>query len=534
MNDNNGYNGQEVPFENGAQNAQRVPPENAAGAGAAAYAGQPYLDIPDLPAAKPIEPEHWSRAEKVTAFVCAALGYLFTHCACHFAGGIWGGIVWLAAGVTGAVFLHKKGARFTAGQKLVFAVAVLFCLVPFYSASIPINDLAAVYSFILLAYLGVSASGAELFGRHFFPDLLLGVFVRPFESFVDGTRAGSSAFRGAKAGKNALYVLVGLIIAAPLTIVVALLLIASDAAFENAMGGFLDMLPSFSPVLIAEIFFAVPGAMYISGMMFSSAKEMEIPPERVPSYRVIPSAMVYTAVTPICLFYLVYILTQLGYFTSAFGGELPEGYSYSEFARRGFFELCVIAVINLFVIVIMQAFAKRHEDDRRPAALKAYTAVISGFTLLLIASAISKMVMYITEMGMTPLRIYTSWFMLLLAAVFMVIIVWQFVDFRVWRALFAAFTVMFGILCWGDVDGMIANYNVNAYQSGASEKFDTDVLYMLSPSAARHAVRLAGEDSRVDSYLESTEGYLYRIDSTAYFSVQRLLAENALAEINSP
>lgn len=51
--------------------------------------------------------------------------------------------------------------------------------------------------------------------------------------------------------------------------------------------------------------------------------------------------------------------------------------------------------------------------------------MLSIFTLILIATAISKMVMYISVYGLTQLRFYTTWFMLLLAVIFVMIIVKQ-------------------------------------------------------------------------------------------------------------
>ncbi len=489
------------------------------------------LNIPDLPTAQPLTKPRYSLTDSICAWVCLALGFIFTRYVCGYAGGLWGGIFWAAVGALGAVYVRLKSLKTTPMQIVVFIIAELFCLTPIFCANGFVNTLAAMFSFALIFYLAVAISGAALFGRHFVLDALSGIFARPFMSFTHSLRAALGIFKGGKDGKasrTAVYVLLGLLIAIPLTIVVFVLLVFSDSVFENVMDNFFSRLANLSFALFWQIVFAVPIGMYLFGALFSSSKPAWTYSNEAPVYRFLPAPIAYTAVTPICFFYLVYIITQLGYFTAAFGGELPEGYNYSEFARRGFFELCVIAVINLCVITLMQALVKRNDGDRRPKALRVYTIIISVFTLLLITSALSKMIMYIGEFGITQLRVYTSWFMILLAVIFVMIIVLQIRDFAFWKVLFAAFTVMMGVLCFGNIDGAIARYNVGAYQSGALEDFDFNAMYPLGAAAAKPVSELLDdEDCRyhAEHFLGNMSADLNYKDDFAYFSIQKISAE---------
>lgn len=489
-----------------------------------------HLDTPDLPTEQPLSRTKYSLTDSVCAWVCFVLGFIFTRYVCGYAGGLWGGIFWAAVGALGAVWVRLKALKTTPAQIAVFIVAELFCLAPIFCANGFVNTLAAMFSFALLFYLAVSVSGAALFGRHFVLDMLSGIFARPFMNFTHSPKAAFGMFRGGKKTKTALYVLLGLILAVPLTIVVVILLMFSDSAFEGAMEKFLENLPTLSLSLFWQIVFAIPIGMYVFGAVFSSSKPCHNYSEEAPAYRFLPPPVAYTAVTPICVFYLIYIITQLGYFTAAFGGELPDGYNYSEFARRGFFELCIISVINLCVITLMQALVKRDGNDRRPKALRVYTIMISVFTLLLIASALSKMIMYISELGMTQLRIYTSWFMILLAAVFVMIIILQIRDFAFWKVLFAAFTVMMGVLCFGNIDGAIARYNVSAYQSGTLEEFDMHAMYPLGVSAAKPVAELLHDEDpqtaqSAGNFFGNLKWELDKMDDFAYFSIQKISAD---------
>ena len=497
---------------------------------------QPY-GIADLPTAQPIKKRSYTVFESISAVICLAMGFLFIHYCFAYIGGIFGGAFWALFGALAAVFAKVKKLPVKAGHIAVFAVAELFCFVPLFCANRTINTLAAFFVFGLFCYLGVSLSGAKLFGDRFVGDLFRSVFVRPFASFGECPKATFGLFGRLKAGKNVLYVLLGLLIALPLTLVVAALLISSDAMFADLMSGILDYLPEFSFDTVSELIWGIPVAFFLCGILFSAEKKLAPRTEEAPACRVIPLAAVCTAVTPICVFYLMYVLVQFRYLIAALGGSLPEEYSYSDFARQGFFELCAVAAIDLFVILLMQAFTVRRENDRRPAALKAYTVIISVFTLLLIATAVSKMLLYIGEYGMTPLRIYTSWFMAVLAVLFVIIMLWQFVKLPLWKTVFAAFTVMFGVLCFSNTDGIIARYNISAYQSGALTEVDFSLLQELGTSAIPavadayeanpyYASQLLGEcNTQLRSNREDApEKY------AAYFSIPRLKAEQTLAE----
>lgn len=477
-----------------------------------------------------------SASDAVFAWVSLALGFIFTHFAVRYCGGIWGGIVWALFGIMGAVFAKVKAVKIKPTHAVIFGIAELFCLAPIFSASGFTNTLAAWFSFLLYLYLTTAISGAELFGRHFVSDLLQSVFVRPFEKFfVRQPKIAFSVFRERSRSKKVMYALLGLVIAMPLTFVVVLLLMSSDELFSDTMRSFTEHLPSLSPSLFWELVFAVPVAMYLFDTLFSIRKAAPEHSDIAPRYRVFPSIAAYFTVTPICVFYLIYIITQFVNIANAIEKTLD----YSAFARRGFFELCAIAVINLAVIVLIQTFTKRNEFDIKPLALRVYTIMISLFTLLIIATAITKMLMYIGEYGMTLLRVYTSWFMILLALIFVLIIALQIRDYKIWRAIFATFAAMLAILCFGNFEGTIARYNISAYQSGKLSELDISEFYELGLPAVKPAAELlesgalsGHEEKQLRNFLEDEKYNDGTRDSFAYFSIPRSAARSAIERLN--
>ena len=475
--------------------------------------------------------------EAVLAWVAYALSFVFTHFCMPYFGGIWGGIFWAAFGIFIVVYAKSNSVKLEKIHVILLGISEIFCLTPIFSANKFVCFLAAVFSFALYFYLMTAVTGADVFGRHFILDFCRSILIRPFESFIQQPISAFSVFKGKKRTKNILYALAGLAISIPLTVVVVLLLISSDKTFGNIITSIFDI-AWFSISWVWQLLFAVPVAMFLFGAAHSMTKPAPVNRDDTagsPEYRFIPSVIAYFTVSPICVFYLIYVIVQVGNIANALGKNI----GYADFARQGFFQLCAISVINLIVIVALQTFCKRNENDVKPVVLRVYSIMISVFTLFIIATALTKMFMYINEYGMTMLRVYTSWFMILLGVIFIPIIILQIKDFPIWKAIFAAFTVMFAVLCFGNFEGNIAAYNINAYRNGAIEKLDVDQFEELGIAAVPSAYKLYNECTDDDPELRvELWNFIVKelvadsdLSRSAYFSVPRAEAWNAFTEL---
>jgi hypothetical protein len=204
---------------------------------------------------------------------------------------------------------------------------------------------------------------------------------------------------------------------------------------------------------------------------------------------VVPDIAGYSALTALSLVYVIFFLAQAAYLFSAFNDSLPQSMTYAEYARRGFFELCAVSGINLGVIGAAHLIVKRDKIK----ILKAETAVLCVFTIALIATAMSKMAMYIDYYGLTRLRVYTSWFMILLLLLFVIILLRQLRSFNGTRLAAVGCICLFMILCYGNVDGMIAKYNIDRYQSGTLKDLDVKSFSELSDGAVPYLYDLYQE-----------------------------------------
>lgn len=365
----------------------------------------------------------------------------------------WYHVIVATLAVMAVIYIGKKP---TASQWAIFGCVMLFCAVPVFSSTGLVRFLSWVYAAILLCYFAYSfITSKPLFSDGFFREICEAVFALPFANFSTAPKCVAVPFTNKEKGeksKTALYILLGVLCSIPAVIIVG--------AMSGAKGRKRKM----------------------TGDTGRAAK--------------VPAVAICSALTPLILIYLLFFACQLPYYLSAFGGVLPDGYSYSGYARQGFFELCGVAVLDLMVIFLAGVLAKRNENGRKPVAVRIYSAVFSMITILLICSAMSKMIMYIGEYGLTGLRFYTSWFMILLGIVFLVLILHEiFPGMKTVATLFISFTVMLGVLCFCDPDARIAQYNVESYLSGEIAETDTGSLAMLSEGAAPYVERLKDSDS---------------------------------------
>ena len=205
--------------------------------------------------------------------------------------------------------------------------------------------------------------------------------------------------------------------------------------------------------------------------------------------RVISAVTAATATLPLLAVYVIFFISQWKYYVSGFVGVLPDSTSYAQYAREGFFQLCTVAVINLLVIFSIYLFMRR---NGKGIVMRILSLAFSAATLALISTAIAKMVLYINRYGLTPKRVYSSWFMLVLAVVFLLVCVKQFAPkFKIVATTFFVTVAMFALLGLSGADSIIANYNVNAYLSGKLDSVDVYALEDLGDSAVPSLVRLA-------------------------------------------
>lgn len=114
------------------------------------------------------------------------------------------------------------------------------------------------------------------------------------------------------------------------------------------------------------------------------------------------------------LLFLGFVAVQFGYFFGGAAHLAAHGLTFSEYARRGFFEL--VAVVALVLPLLLLAdYSMRDKTMRERNIFRALAGVQLCLLSAIMLSAVSRMRLYQLEYGLTELRVYTTAFMVWLA-----------------------------------------------------------------------------------------------------------------------
>ena len=307
--------------------------------------------------------------------------------------------------------------------------------------------------------------------------------------------------------------LIGVGCAIPALFVVMPLLTSSDAAFEGLVR---RLTIRDLPIHVIALIVGVGLGLLVFSQLFYLPQAGRKETRSASAFRGVEPLIVGSFLTVLSLVYLAYLLSQGAYFFEGFRGLLPAGYTPAMYARRGFFEMCTICVMNL-VFFFGAASVCRRREGRLPAFIRLLMCFLCLFSLTLVAISASKMVLYIRSFGMTRLRILTSAFMLVLAVGFICLILRLFRNGVPYLkvTLIAAAAVLL-VLSFVNVDRIVASYNTAAYRSGALSGIDVKTISELSDAAVPSLLDLADDADPVVARLARAE-LVARVD--AFFKV---------------
>ena len=302
--------------------------------------------------------------------------------------------------------------------------------------------------------------------------------------------------------KNVVWVLAGICAAVPVVIILSILLATADRVFESVLSkGISEFLNPFTVIpIVFQIFFGII-SMYC---LICSAWAGEIT-EEVKDKRNAEPLIAVAFMAFIGAIYLLFCGIQVVYLFMG-RGQLPDGLTYAEYARQGFFQLLFVAVLNLVMVLMCLKYF------RRSAVLNGVLLVISLCTYVMVASAFYRMVLYVQQYHLTYLRLLVLWFLPMLAVLMAGVVALIFRNrFPLFWHCLAVISVFYLALAWMKPDYQIARYNLAAgegavitdvYQSDYYSRDGVDYLTRLSADAAPAVAELMGESDGKQRLLE--------------------------------
>lgn len=312
-------------------------------------------------------------------------------------------------------------------------------------------------------------------------DLGRALFALPFGGFFLRIRTLWQGLRGKKWGRQAGVVLTTLVVVCPALFYAADLLAEADDLFAGQLRGILDWAEGllswqgFSAILLS-----LPVGCYLYGLIAGALRKG--PPRdaagslraAAEEWRAAPALAVGAAMGAFCGLYALFFALQARYLFGAFTGVLPQGFTASQYAVQGFWELCRVVLLNFGVLAVAARFSKAPLRSR--PVLKGLALALMGSSALLVVVAASKMTLYVLRFGLTPRRLLASWFMLVLAVWVALAIGTLCRPFGAVRWGVLAAAGLFAALCLAKPDGIIVRTNLALYQAGVTRELDVDTL----------------------------------------------------------
>ena len=269
----------------------------------------------------------------------------------------------------------------------------------------------------------------------------------------------------------------------PLFLLALMLLAGADAGFASLLERFAKLLTVPEWVAGRLLLFAasLPVGAYLYGALGSVLRQKPDPERQsrwlaaLDKQRCLPQSAMTLGLLAFCGLYLLFFVVQAGYLFGAFFDRLPAGFTAAEYARRGFFELCAVAMLNFGLLLAVNVLCKGNPQQR--PLLRGLTAALMASNLLFVLVGASKMGLYVTRFGLTEKRILSSWFMLVLAAVSVLALLAVFRGLDWIRLGTFAAAGLFLALCLCQPQALAYRVNLALYQNGTIHQLDPWTLH---------------------------------------------------------
>ncbi|MBU3144204.1 DUF4153 domain-containing protein [Clostridium sp. CF012] len=369
-------------------------------------------------------------------------------------------------------------------------------------------------------------------------DIIKIVFSRTFKSIAENAYKPFIFIKGNITRKNKKElsstkknILRGVIISIPLLVVILVLLTSADMVFKSYVNNFSIRFENISlgkiinhliVIIIAFIiiFSYIWSFKYTCDQGENTRKDMQWEP-----------VTILTIIFMINVVYLLFSIVQFSYLYGGGNNFIPQEFTYSEYARKGFFELVAVTIINFTILLSSMKFIKKDNKTINNIS-NVFLTILVAFTFNMLFSAHYKMSLYEQTYGFTYLRIFVHIFMLMLFMLFIVVLIgiWK-RNMPLNKAIILIGLSMFILVNYINVDKIIASKNIDIYYK--TQKIDVQYLRSLSYDAIPEILKLK-EDSNlgvareVNKYLEDVKKELSEGHSWYEFNYSKYRARKLI------
>lgn len=387
-------------------------------------------------------------------------------------------VLWTGAAVAGLLLSARRGSHSSrsvlvmGGASIVIAGGAAVTASPLLWALICV---AVIFFLAILMLLAAGLSARSITARF----AAIAPLVALRNAVLQAMRRGAEATHLIRSTRARAWVR-GLAMTLPVLVGFALLLSGADPVFAAGRDAVADLVASweFVPrtVFFLVLLLIVLGAYACASIVPETPATLE---GTVP-HRWLGSTERLILLAGVAALFWLFLALQVGYLF----GNLPQvpasGFTFAEYARRGFAELTIVASASALLIVASERYGN---VDGRERTLRLLTFALIAAVLLLLGSAFRRVWLYEAAYGFTTARLYAQVYMCAVAAGLVMLtleVAGNFDAGRLFRRAATAAAILFIALIYWNHEAWIANRNLDRF-AGEGQ---LDVAYLTQDLSA--------------------------------------------------
>ncbi|MFL0246035.1 DUF4153 domain-containing protein [Candidatus Clostridium stratigraminis] len=331
-------------------------------------------------------------------------------------------------------------------------------------------------------------------------------------------------------------ILIGLVISVPLLIIILGLLNNADMVFSYYLNNITTIFDNINlNNVLPHLILIIIIAFYLFGYMWGFKKEDKDYEKIINLEKIgVEALIIITVLVVLNMLYLLFTIIQFSYLYGGGNMALPAGFTYAEYARRGFFELAAVTFINFIIVLCCLKYMKR-ENRKLVTGGNSLFSLLILFTLNMLYSANFKLSLYESSYGYTYLRVFVHLFMLLLfiLSIILLIGIW-YRKLSIVKSIIITTITMYTVINYINIDAFIAKKNIERYNN--TGKVDISYLTSLSYEAVPYLIQLRNAEdpnirTAIDKKLDNMKAEILRQKHLNEFNISRSRAEKLLNAI---
>jgi len=293
-------------------------------------------------------------------------------------------------------------------------------------------------------------------------------------------------------------VLIGICVSVPFLFIIVNLLISADTQFARILSSIPHFLTFRGDLIVRFVIILIYTFLFFGFLQVLLLRKIDvIQQDGIMKSISLDGVITLTVLLLTDLVYILFVAVQFKYF---FSGTLEDGYTYAEYARRGFFELLFVTLINLTLTVAVVSTSKTVQGWLKKTIRVALTVLVLSSGVILL-SAFMRMSMYEEAYGFTLLRVLVHSFMIFLMVIFTYTLVKIWLDeLSLVHFYFIAALVYYVGINSINLDRFVVDQNIARYEEIG--KIDINYLNQLSSTGILGLIELYGKDPTVQGLEE--------------------------------